>query len=266
MLVDILCQQERFADAAALLLEQKRELSAHGCSPRELLALEKKTGEVLARSGNAGEALLVLMSVATNSLGTARDCVEAAAVAIGSGDFKSYRHLCGIGLLRFTAGAEGMNALSLSEMFLAARQDELILQVVGDLVQRAEHAPDFCSRESVVGARAWLLLRKGHPAEAAAPPSESEVPVSMTPIIARLRKADRFGAIVGFRRAIALGQLGRSDEPRQAFAEGMKNLGRATSVDKPRDLGESYARWYLAEAHRREAEQLFKAKEIAVPK
>ena len=37
------------------------------------------------------------------------------------------------------------------------------------------------------------------------------------------------------------------------------------SAEKPRDLGESYARWYLAEAHRREAEQVFKAKGIAIP-
>lgn len=196
----------------------------------------------------------------------ARDCVEAAAVAIGSGDRMSYRHVCGIGLLRFTAGAEGINALSLSEMFLAVPQDELILQVVGDLAQRVERAPDFCSRESVAGARAWLMLRKGHLAEAAAPsPSVSEPPLPTTPIVARLRKADRLGAIVGFRRAIALGQLGLSDEARQAFAEGMKNLGPASLRDEPRDLGESYARWYLAKAHRREAEQVFKAKAITIP-
>jgi serine/threonine protein kinase/tetratricopeptide (TPR) repeat protein len=266
MLVDTLCQQERFADAASLLREQKRERSAHSCPPRALLAIEKKLGEVLARAGNAGEALPVLMSVATNSLGTAQDCVEAAAVAIGSGDLKCYRHLCGIGLLRFPAGAEGINALSLSEMFLAAHQDELILQVVADLVQRAEHAPDFCSRESVAGARAGLLLRKGHLAEAAASlPGESEVPVPATPIAARLRKADHLGAITGFRRAIALGHLGRSDEARRFYSEGSKNLGPPPSADQPRDLGESYASWYLAEAHRREAEQVFKAKGIAIP-
>jgi hypothetical protein len=42
-------------------------------------------------------------------------------------------------------------------------------------------------------------------------------------------------------------------------------LAPAASADKPRDRGESYARWYLAEAHRREAEHVFKAKGIAVP-
>jgi hypothetical protein len=72
-------------------------------------------------------------------------------------------------------------------------------------------------------------------------------------------------ACVGFRSALALASLGRSDEARRAYAEGLKNLGPAPSAEKPRDLGESYARWYLAEAHRREAEQLFKAKGIAIP-
>jgi hypothetical protein len=30
-------------------------------------------------------------------------------------------------------------------------------------------------------------------------------------------------------------------------------------------LGDSYPRWYLAEAHRREAQQVFKTKGIAIP-
>jgi hypothetical protein len=50
--------------------------------------------------------------------------------------------------------------------------------------------------------------------------------------------------------------LDRSDEARQAYAEGLRDLGPSASAEKPRDLGESYARWYLAEAHRREAEEL----------
>ncbi len=62
-----------------------------------------------------------------------------------------------------------------------------------------------------------------------------------------------------------MAQLGRSAEAGKAYAAGMKELGPAPSEQMPRDLGESYARWYLAEAHRREAEQLFKAKGIAIP-
>jgi len=61
-----------------------------------------------------------------------------------------------------------------------------------------------------------------------------------------------------------LARLNRSDEARQAYAEAVKNLSSAASAEKPRDLGESYARWYLAEAHRCEAAELFKTKGIAL--
>src|SRR5262249_27974687 len=160
-------------------------------------------------------------------------------VAIGSGDVETYRRLCGIGLLRFTAGAEGITALSLSEMLLAAPQDELINQVVEELVQRAEQPRDF-SKGSAAGTRAWLFFRIGRLTEAAALlPKETELPVPATPIAGRLRKAAYVAAILSFRSAIAFGQLGRSDEARMAYAEGMKNLGPVPTRAQPRDLGDS---------------------------
>jgi hypothetical protein len=58
---------------------------------------------------------------------------------------------------------------------------------------------------------------------------------------------------------------GRADEARQAYADGLKHLGPAPSQENPRDLGQSYERWYLAEAHRREAAQVLKAKGVALP-
>jgi hypothetical protein len=45
----------------------------------------------------------------------------------------------------------------------------------------------------------------------------------------------------------------------------MKSLGPPPTPETPRDLGESCARWYLAEAHRREAEQVLKTQGIALP-
>src|SRR5207249_5638695 len=105
--------------------------------------LEKQLAEVLARAGNAKEAVPILMSVATDSLATAQDCADAAFVAIGSGDLESYRHLCAIGLTRFASGAEGINALNIAGMLLASPQDEVMVQVAGDLVERVEQAGDF---------------------------------------------------------------------------------------------------------------------------
>src|SRR5262249_55676221 len=174
------------------------ELADKGCPPRILLALEKERGKVLARSGKAAEALPILMSVATNSLGMASDCAEAAFVALGSGDQARYRQLCGIGLARFAAGAEGINALALSDMLLAAPQDSVVTEVAADLVGRVEQARDF-SKEWGVGAREWLEYRQGRFARAATLwPKASAPPTSASPIVARISKSDYRRALIAF--------------------------------------------------------------------
>jgi hypothetical protein len=85
------------------------------------------------------------------------------------------------------------------------------------------------------------------------------------PIIARLSKSDYPEALIGFRSALSFGLLGRAEEAQQAYAAGLKGLGDPPSGEHRRDLGDGYKRWYLAEAHRREAEQVLKEKGIAVP-
>jgi serine/threonine protein kinase len=262
---DTLCRQKRFADAGALLEKHKRELAGTGCPPRILLALEKESGNVLARSGKVSEALPILMSVATNSLGTAMDCSEAAFVALGSGDQARYRQLCSIGLARFAAGAEGINALALSDMLLAAPQDSVVTDVAADLIGRVEQARDF-SKQWGAGAREWLEYRQGHFDRAATLwPKAGALPTSTSPILARISRSDYRRALIAFRGALPLAQLGRADEARRAYAEGIKHLGPAPTAETPRDLGKNYNRWYLADVHRREAEQALKSKGIAVP-
>jgi hypothetical protein len=86
-----------------------------------------------------------------------------------------------------------------------------------------------------------------------------------SPIIARISKSDYRRTLIAFRSTLALGQLGRADEARRAYADGIKHHGLSPTPKKLRDLGGVYPRWYLAEAHRREAEQALKAKGIAVP-
>jgi len=262
-LADALCQQKRFAEAQSLVLEQKQELAAR--DPRTLLWLDKLVGTVLARSGNAKEALPILMSVASDSQGSAQDCADAAFVAIGSGDLESYRHLCAIALTRFAAGAENINALNIVSMLLAAPEDEVMIKAAGEIVERVEQAGDF-SKDLDTGIREWLQFRKGDLTEAGALWSKaSSSPAPTPPVVWRVRTSEYVKALIGFRSALPFASLGRSEEARQAYSEAVKNLGPAASAEKPRDLGESYARWYLAEAHRREAEQLFKAKGIPIP-
>jgi serine/threonine protein kinase len=264
-MTETLCRQTRFAEAESLLQEHRRALAAKGCPPRVLLGLQKESGEVLARAGKASEALPILMSVATNGLGTAQDCADAALVALGSGDLDRYRQLCALGLARFAAGAEGINALILTDMLLAAPQDVVVTQVAGDLVKRVEQARDF-SKEWGVGTREWLEFRQGRLAGAAALwPKAGTLPTPASPIVARISKSDFRRSLIAFRSALPLAQLGRADEARRAYADGLQHHGPPPTATKLRDLGEGYQRWYLAEAHRREAEQALKANGIAVP-
>jgi hypothetical protein len=86
-----------------------------------------------------------------------------------------------------------------------------------------------------------------------------------SPIVARISKSDYRRTLIAFRSALALAQLGRADEARTAYADGIKHHGLSPTPKELRDLGGGYQRWYLAEAHRREAEQVLKAKGIAVP-
>jgi hypothetical protein len=269
-LADALCRQKRFAEAEFLLRDQKDELSARGdCPAGALHAIERQIGEVLARSGNATEALPILMSVATNSMGLVYDCTAAAMVAVGSGDLENYRRLCAIALTRFTAGAEGINALNIANILLAAPQDEVVTQVAGELLDRVGEIKDF-PKDKEVSSRELLQFRKGQLVEAAALwPKRSESGTPGTSMLARRTGSDSFRtALIGFRSALPLARLNRLEEARLAYAEGMKDLGPAPSAEKPRDLGGvggGYARWYCAEAHRREVEQLFKTKGIVIP-
>ena len=139
------------------------------------------------------------------------------------------------------------------------------MQVAGELIERVEKAPDF-SKDWGKNMRKWLEFRKGQPEDLAALWSNrSNSTPSTAPIVARVSKSDYGVAIDGFRSALALASFDRFDDAQEAYAEAMKDFGPAASADQRRDLRESYARWYLAKAHRREVEQMFADKGIPIP-
>ena len=77
-----------------------------------------------------------------------------------------------------------------------------------------------------VGAREWLEYRQGRFDRAATLwPKGCAPPASGSPIIARISKSDYRRALIAFRGALPLAQLGRADEARQAYADGIKHLG-----------------------------------------
>ncbi len=64
----ILCLQDRFGEAIRMLEEQRRLLADSGGSEADLLEVDAERGHVLARAGNAGEALPIFVEVAVNRL------------------------------------------------------------------------------------------------------------------------------------------------------------------------------------------------------
>ena len=87
----------------------------------------------------------------------------AAFVAIGSGDIESYRQLCGIGLSRFAAGAEGISATHLASMLLAAPRTPWSFTRPGDLVGRVEQARRLFKGMERWACASWLGFPPGAP-------------------------------------------------------------------------------------------------------
>src|SRR5881396_2760647 len=65
-LSNVLCLQERFDEATAMLDEGRRRLAASSGSEEALARVDVLRGAVLARSGQARKALPILEAVATN--------------------------------------------------------------------------------------------------------------------------------------------------------------------------------------------------------
>ena len=137
-LSNILCRQDRFAEATALLEEQGRWLKTHGGSATDQLRLDALRGAVLARSGNAREALPILEAVATNRLSSVNDWMTAAVFAASTGDRDSFQRLSRICWLRFGSTVEGEAALSAVTGLNQQPMDDNALTMARAVLNRAD--------------------------------------------------------------------------------------------------------------------------------
>ena len=229
VLASVLCRQGRFDDSAISTARAKEGTF----QPRVFRSVncwhsKKRSAKSLLGLDKPEKALPILLAVATSELGTARDCAEAAYVAIGSGDVQGYRKMCGVGLARFTAGAEGINALSLSEMFLASPQDELIVQVVGELVRARGTGARFLQR---LGGRdcgsGSNTEREIGPTLAARLSKSSDLPFPRCRSLLVIKSRIMLACDRRIQKRDCTGRLGRVDEAQDAYAAGMK-VGRAS--------------------------------------
>jgi serine/threonine protein kinase len=265
-----LCRQGRFAEATAMLEEQRPLLVTHGGSGTDLVRLDALRGAVLARSGNAREALPILEAVATNRLSDVMDWMNAAFVANAIGDHDSYQRLRRICSLRFTSTVEGNAALYVVAGLYQQPMDEDTLAMARALMDRANDGSIFI-KEQFPSVSAVLAYREQHYAESLVQldrflDTPSSRPGSRVTLADPAQQAGS-----KFIRAMLCAQLGRTEEARRDFAQARDHLKLALG-DKPgHDRGgdgpwvKPWVKTYQAESRQREAEALFQAKGIALP-
>ncbi|MBC7853468.1 MAG: hypothetical protein IAF94_08535, partial [Pirellulaceae bacterium] len=260
-----LCRQGRFAEATAMLEEQRRLLVTRGGSGTYLVRLDALRGAVLARSGNAREALPILEAVATNRLSNVEDWQHAANAAAATGDHASFERLSRVCWLRFGSTVEGVAAIHVLFGLLQQPMDERTLALARGLLDRAD--------DGSIGSNMWLAY-----ADAFLTCREHRYPEALALL-------DRFLGTIGsrletrehlqpsnqayfiFTRALLNAELGNTVEARRDFARARAQLKLALG-DKPgHDRGRDNRLWipYQAEMRQREAEATFKAKGIPLP-
>jgi len=259
---DALCGPGRFEEADALLREQAQGLKAAGHTAMEVYKIERRRAEVWARAFHPERALPMLFANATNVDAGTWEWGNAASVAVAVGDKETYQALCGIALARYVSGLEQDYMPRIAVPLLLQPQDELVMSVASELVKRTEESSGI----AVLWAphmRAWLEYRLGRFQEAhAALDRAAKVPL-MTPHYGRRFKP--FIHADHYLRAILLAKTGQVAEAKRSFATARRLIGDDPSPTKPRDLGDQFAPWYQAAAARREAEQVFRERGIALP-
>ncbi len=269
-LSNTLCRQDRFAEATAMLEEQRRLLVTRGGSGTYLVRLDALRGAVLARSGRAQEALPILEAVATNRLSDVMDWMNAAFVANAIGDHDSYQRLKRICALRFTSTVEGNAALLVVGGLYQQPMDDDTLAVARALMDRADDGSIFIKLQ-INSVSAVLAYREHRYPEALALLDRFLATPSSRPgsRVTLADPAQQAGS--RFIRAMLGAELGRTEEARRDFAQARDQLKLALG-DKPgHDRGgegpwvKPWAKSYQAESRQREAEALFKAKGIPLP-
>jgi tetratricopeptide (TPR) repeat protein len=265
-----LCRQDRFAEATTMLEEQRRLLVTRGGSATYLVRLDALRGAVLARSGNAREALPILEAVATNRLSDVMDWLNAAIVANATGDQDSYQRLRRICALRFTSTVEGNAALLVVAGLYQQPMDDDTLAMARALMDRADDGSIFIKLQ-INSVSAVLAYREHRYPEAlvqldrflATPSSRPGSRVTLAD------PAQQAGS--RFIRAMLCAELGRTEEARRDFAQARDQLKLALG-DKPgHDRGgegpwvKPWVKSYQSESRQREAEALFQAKGIPLP-
>ena len=262
-LSNLRCQQDRFAEATALLEEQVRWLKTHGGSPTDQVRLEALRGEVLARSGNARDALPILEAVAANPLSDVQDLLVAAWIAASVGDHASFERLSRTCWLRFGSTVEGAAALLIVTGLYQQPMDDRTLAMARALLDRADDG-SIISSLHISGVNAALAYREHRYPEALVLLDRFLATPISRPGRQQVTDPTQQASSL-FLRAMLGAELENANDARRDFAQARAQLKLALG-DKPgHDRGPNWPFTYQAETRQREAEAVFKAKGIPLP-
>ena len=262
-LSNTLCRQDRFTEATAMLVEQGRWLKAHGGSGTGQVRLDALRGEVLARSGNAREALPILEAVANNPLSDFTGWVGAAWIAAATGDRDSFERLIQICWLRFGSTVEGQAALGVVAGLYQLPMDARTLPMARALLDRADDG-SILSNLHISGVNAALAYREHRYHEALVLLDKFLAPPISRPGRQQVTDPTQQAASL-FLRAMLGAELKHPDEARRDFAQARAQLKLALGDKHGHDRGPNWPFTYQAETRQREAEAVFKAKGIPLP-
>jgi len=262
-LSNTLCRQDKFTEATAMLEEQGRWLKTHGGSPMDQVGLEAGRGAVLARSGNAREALPILEAVASNRLSTVDYWMAAAWIAAANGDSASFDRLIQTCWLRFGSTVEGQAALMVVVGLYQRPMDHGTLAMARALLDRADDG-SIISNLHLSGVNAALAYREHRYEEALVLLDRYLAPPISRPGRQEVTDPTQQACSL-FLRAMLGAERGHAEEARRDFAQARAQL-KLVLGDKPgHDRGPNWPFTYQAETRQREAEAVFKAKGIPVP-
>lgn len=243
-----------------MLEEQGRWLKTHGGSPTDQVRLDALRGEILARSGNAREALPILEAVATNPLSDVQNWASAAVVAAATGDHASFERLSRTCWLRFGSTVEGNAAHYVLMGLYQQPMDERTLALARGLMDRADDGAIF-SNLQINSVRAVLAFREQRYPEALVLLDRFLDTPSSRPGSRTVTDPNQQASSL-FIRAMLGAKLGRTEEARRDFANACAQLKLALGVKPGHDRGTYWMKTYQAESRQREAEALFKAEGI----
>jgi serine/threonine protein kinase len=264
-LCSALCAQGQFAEATQWVSERTRWLSQNGDSLTERIFLASLEASIPARAGAPRRALRAVAALATNEVAGVAEWHAAAVLSCSLGEIELHRQLCRMGLIRFASIAEDEGAELLARALLLQPDEEMSRKAAEVMLARVAASPTW-SRYQEGWLRAEVASKEQRFREALEHLDRYRSNCDSGQVFpVGVNQSAGHRADLAFFHAQLVAELGRPDEARQDFAQGLGLLASALGKVPGQDRGENWLATYEAGIRRRTAESVLRAKGIPLP-